>query len=144
MSQFCKNAAPCWAGGELPLVLTRSPLLSVFVAFQHQETSVCRVNGALKEDYSSCKRSQTNSSIHGNRPLAHHTVPSCLTGPDWKEGQMAVEGFQYHSSNFGPAPKSNLFISLWSTTNQHTQTSTPPPRHPRVTRLHCTAAHPLL
>lgn len=131
------QSGPCCCD---PVLQQRCPLLGwrrtahslaryccLFVAVQHQETSVCRVKGALEEDYSSCKRSQTNSSIHGNRPLAHHAVPSC---PGWKEGRMAAEGFQCHSSNFGPAPKSNFFISLWSTTNQHTQTSTPPPRDP--------------
>lgn len=36
------------------------------------------------------------------------------TGPDW----MEVEAFQYHSSNFGPAPKSNRFFILWNTTDR--------------------------
>lgn len=42
--------------------------------------------------------------------LPSHSTIIRLTDPDWMEDQMEVEGFQYHSSNFGPAPKSNLFI----------------------------------
>lgn len=42
--------------------------------------------------------------------LSSHSTITRLTDPAWMEDQMEVEGFQYHSSNFGPAPKSNLFI----------------------------------
>lgn len=51
--------------------------------------------------------------------LPSHSTIIRLSDPDWTEDQMEVEGFQYHSSNFGPAPKSNLFFILQNTTNRH-------------------------
>lgn len=52
---------------------------------------------------------------------------------------MAVD-----AATFGPAPKSNLFASLWGTTNQDSDVRSASRRPPRVTRLPCSEAHPLL